>query len=579
MANNIERTNLLSSPGRISVAYYLIVCVILLAFFVVFYPETYKNFVAAEDEPGFYAGSLKMDPYLWISSGYTHYFNVYPEWSVPFTSFIRPATSAFAWSLQQVFGDKFVYYIYTYYIFVLLSSVLILKCLTDIGVKGPILLFAAVIWPLSPPVVSMGLWNFPFIFDVVVALTVIVAFRAVIYERYILAFLALLLSLATKETAAFAPVAAAATILIVRRFTLPSWGLAALMLLPVAIWAGVRQFYLGQFSGGTYARIGAESIIHAIGVWPVGLNPAFATLKNFSFSPGWLGNPRNAIDLASAGVNALVWVAVIAIFFKYSIPLIKRFVAGEHPEPTQTDKWLLASTVWLGGALAYLLVNNLYSRYGGCFIVFLIITLVTVAYLDRHALVGRLSFSALIALTLLYIPAGIANVTALSQQASIAQKMHSSLDRALTGIEGPGRKIYVVNAPRGFSSPSYIARLLESPHELVFLNQFDGCTAAPDFSGVPANTPQGLHIVLPKCAHIVFDGITNSDFAAGTVDVVQRKGVGSYLFGKQKAEKFTIVPGYTLDGHEFYFQGAPAGADAIYYDWGKERFEHLNLPR
>jgi hypothetical protein len=576
VAYKFESTDSPASSWTVTIAYYIITCAILLAFFLVFYPGTYANFVPAEDEPGFYAGALKMNAYHWISSGYTNYFDVYPEWFAPYTSYIRPATSAFAWLLHLGFGNKFAYYIYTYYAFILLAAVYLHKCLTDMGVKGPWILFAAVIWPLSPPVISMGLWNFPFIFDVAVALTVIIAFRAVLYERYIVAFLALLLSLSTKETAAFAPVAAAATVLIVHRFNLRSWGIAALMLLPAVIWAGVRQFYLGQFSGGTYARIGLESVFHAIGVWPVGLSPAFSTLKHFSLSSAWLGNPQNWIDLASAGVNALVWVAVIAIFIKYLIPLIWRYISGDT-EPSQADKWLLASIIWLGGAFAYLLLNNLYGRYGGCFILFLILTLVTVAYRDRDALVGRLSQAALIALTLLYIPAGIVDVRALSQQASTAQKMHTALDRALTGIEGPGRKVYVVNAPRGFSSPSYIARLLDSPHELIFLNQFNGCTAAPDFSGVPENTPKGLHVVLPKCSELVFHAVTNPDFATGTVDVVERKGVGTYIFGSQKAEKFTIVPGYTLDGHEFYFQGVPAGADVIYYDWSKERFEHLNL--
>jgi hypothetical protein len=447
------------------------------------------------------------------------------------------------------------------------------------GVSGPILLFAAILWPLSPPVVSMGLWNFPFIFDVATGLIVLVAFRAVLYEQYALAVLALALALATKETAAFAPVAAAATIVLIRRFSPASWGLAALMLLPAALWAGGRQYYLGQFSGGTYARIGSESVAHAIGFWPVGLSPAFVTIKRLASNPALLGEVKNLLDLAAAGVNALVWVAIVAIYVKYLPRLLQRFVFDRQGEPASVDKWLLAMLIWLGGALAYLLVNNLYGRYGGCFSLFLIMTLIAVAYLDPATLAGRLSLASLFALTLLYVSWGIYGVNALRVQASIAQKLHASLDKALTGIGGPRHKVYVVNAARGFSSPDYLARLLNSPNELIYVNQFDGCTSAAGFSGAPVNTPQGLHVTLPECATLVFNAVTNPEFASGTVDVVQREGVGTYSFGAQKTQKFSIVPGYTLDGHEFNFQGVPPSADVIYYDWSKEKFERLGADR
>ncbi|WP_294541053.1 hypothetical protein [uncultured Rhodoblastus sp.] len=564
-----------ANPRVIALGYYLLVGAILLAFFVTFYPEVYAHFVPAEDEPGFFGGSLKIDPYHWLSSGYSKYFAVYPEWFAPYTNFIRPATSALAWVLYQIFGDRFGYYIIPYYIFILLAAVVLFRCLKDVGVSGPILLFAAILWPLSPPVISMGLWNFPFIFDVATALIVIVAFRAVLYEQYALAFLALALALATKETAAFAPVAAAATILIFRRFSPTSWGLATLMLLPAAIWAGGRQYYLGQFSGGTYARIGSESVAHAIGYWPVGLSPAFVTLKNLALHPGMLGDVKFILDLAAAGVNALVWVAIVVIYAKYLPRLLQSFVFDRKSEPAPVDKWLLAMLIWLGGSLAYLLVNNLYGRYGGCFALFLIMTLIAAAYLDRQSLAGRLSFASLIALTLLYVTSGIYQVNALRVQASIAQKLHASLDKALTGIGGPRHKVYVVNAARGFSSPDYLARLLNSPHELIYVNQFDACTKSAGFSGVPVNTPQGLHVTLPECAQLVFNAVTNPEFASGTVDVVQREGVGTYSFGSQKTQKFSIVPGYTLDGHEFYFQGVPDSADVIYYNWSNEKFERL----
>jgi putative effector of murein hydrolase LrgA (UPF0299 family) len=351
------------------------------------------------------------------------------------------------------------------------------------------------------------------------------------------------------------------------------------MLLPAAIWAGGRQYYLGQFSGGTYARIGSESVAHAIGYWPVGLSPAFSTLKNLFAHPAQLADVKNLLDLAAAGVNFLVWVALIAIYVKYLPPLLKRFVLDRQAEPAPIDKWLLAMLIWLGGALAYLLVNNLYGRYGGCFIVFLIMALIVVAYRDRQTLTGRLSLSSLVALTLLYIPAGIYNVNALRVQASIAQKLHASLDQALIAIGGPRHKVYVVNAGRGFSSPDYLARLLNSPHELIYVNQFDACTSSPGFSGVPVDTPQGLHVTLPECAELTFNAVTNPEFASGTVDIVHRDGIGTYAFGSQKTEKFSIVPGYTLDGHEFYFQGADASADIIYYNWNKQKFELLDRGR
>ena len=550
---------------------YLVVCIVLATYFITLYPIRYANYVPVGDEPAFLAGSIKADPYQWFTSGYSRYFVVYPEWFKPYTDFIRPMTNAYVWSLHTIFSDNFAYYLYTYYLAVLIATLLLFRCLNDIGAKGALVSFAAVIWPLSPAVVSAGLSIIPFMFDVVAALIVLLAFRAVIYERYFLAALTLTLAVATKETAVFAPLAASLTILLTRRFSLRNLAISALMLLPLVLWAAARQLCFGQILGGNYTPTGIDSLLRGIDVWPVGIN-TITSLKAI-LSARKVTNIEQIFHIAAFIVDCLLWITILLIYVLRFIPLALPALGGEAKPIAQSDSRLLAAMIWFCGAISYLVLNGLGGRYGGCYYLFLLIVLISVAERDTQKWMARLSLSSLVAMALLYIPATYYELKSLRADAETATKLGASLQRSLSQLGGPGREILIVNAPPGYSAPKWIGRLLDSPHELVFVNQFEGCASAPGFSGLPVKAKQGLRIELPECASLIFDGAINSQFTSGTIDIVDRPGVGVYSFGDGKLSSNKL--GYFFVGRQFYFHSDPSVADLIYYNWNDKAYEHL----
>src|SRR5690348_3692096 len=54
------------------------------------YPKLYAGHQWQGDEVAFVFSSLTQSLADWFSEGYSRYFDVYPEWWVPATNFIRP---------------------------------------------------------------------------------------------------------------------------------------------------------------------------------------------------------------------------------------------------------------------------------------------------------------------------------------------------------------------------------------------------------------------------------------------------------------------------------------------------------
>src|SRR5262249_13713369 len=147
---------------------------------------------------------------------------------------------------------------------------------------GPSLL-ACVLVVLSPPVVKPPvLWAFGFAIEPLATLFVVGVFLAAITRRDSLCLMLLFLALLTKETAVWATVGAAITIMLrpARDESLPHRALAAVtMFLPIIMWLGFRFIFFNGI-GGTYATHGYTSLtdflrlifhkvkhIHSLFVW------------------------------------------------------------------------------------------------------------------------------------------------------------------------------------------------------------------------------------------------------------------------------------------------------------------------
>ena len=129
---------------------------------------------------------------------------------------------------------------------------------TALGLRTGPSLVAAMLVVLSPPVLESWLLGVGFAIEPLATVLVAGAFLAVLARRDFLCLALLFLALLTKENTVWAPLAAAITIMLRpkldeslrrRAFT------AAAMLLPVAMWLGLRFAFFGGI-GGTYATAG-----------------------------------------------------------------------------------------------------------------------------------------------------------------------------------------------------------------------------------------------------------------------------------------------------------------------------------
>src|SRR5262249_21629326 len=116
---------------------------------------------------------------------------------------------------------------------------------------------------LSPPVLESWLFGVGYAIEPLATVLVAGAFLAVLARRDFLCLALLFLALLTKENAVWAPLAAAITIMLRpklneslyrRAFT------AVAMLLPVAMWLGLRFAFFGGI-GGTYATTGYTPVV------------------------------------------------------------------------------------------------------------------------------------------------------------------------------------------------------------------------------------------------------------------------------------------------------------------------------
>jgi len=192
----------------------------------------------------------------WFTQGHKHFFDAYPEWPVNETAFARPAFQFLIYLAHFIFGQDWSAYLAINYLGVAgIAAVAWAIARTALGLSAGAALLAAVLVLLSPAVLELSIWQVGFASESVASVLMAGAFLAVVARRDLTCVGLLMLALLTKETAVWAPFAAALSVLLrpepdatLRR----RLAVAGAMLLPIAFWLGLRFAFHGGI-GGTYA--------------------------------------------------------------------------------------------------------------------------------------------------------------------------------------------------------------------------------------------------------------------------------------------------------------------------------------
>ena len=530
---------------------------LLLGLFVYFYFVCYRDYLLRYDAIAF-VGALS-SPQEWFTQGYLHYFEVYPGWSSGDQwDLIRPVANLVGYANHVLFGERYVLHFVLFYLVQFCGLALFLRLLRETSIPPLAAAGMALLYLLNPAFVNDGLTELPFQFDVLAAQFALGAFLALWLERNGLALVLLTLAMFTKETAAFAPIAAAISILI--------WGrdrrLSLLMLVPIVLWGGLRFFAFGNVFG---TRLSSPFSSSAVGllVWPTGMTPTDVAL-----------HIENSIPL---GRHDYLWIGPIVtnfafwLFLLYAVYVTARGQIAPSVRRSQSTQLTASLLVWTLGALAIGVLAAGHSRYGASYYAFLYLFLVNFFFASDVRVLRWGVVAVMVVLstaTIFQLERNLGSGAA--WRSSVASER--ALYNGLHALPQDGSTVYVVNAPRGYiSSPKYLNRAWSTNLRVVIINHALSCERSSD-PGSAEFDPSGngpLDVRIPDCAAFAFIGVEPELIGRAVREPVARDGVGVYRFpdGAIRAAAGDVGTRFDL-GHRMRFQIDPGQHPIVLaYDW------------
>jgi hypothetical protein len=335
------------------------------------------------------------------------------------------------------------------------------------------------------------------------------AFLALIDGRRTLCFFLLLLAMFTKETALWAPVAAAATALWDRRGLQPrarkAW--AAAMLLPIALWLALRIAFYGGIAG-TYATADYASpraFLALLGWKLLHLHPLFVSQQPFSVAAGWPAVDQ-AIRLATA---LLLLVVLLAWAFLVLRALSGR--AGRSDADLLLDRrGLLLASLWAAMGLGFYLLLAVGSpRYAAAAVMFAWPVVVACTF-RKHS---PMLHAALAALFLLALARTAHHVTALNPPRADSETARffgaiGAMNAALRDMPPMIRQVYVFTEDGMVPvTPDYLQVFLGINATLIRAADISWGCSQPETVAVAHSNMNGeatVEAILPDCARFFF---------------------------------------------------------------------------
>jgi hypothetical protein len=309
----------------------------------------------------------------WFVQGHSHFFDAYPEWPLGLTAFARPAFQCLIYLAHFVFGRDWPSYLAINYLGIAgIAAVAyaIARSALRLGVAASLLAAALVL--CSPAVLEFSIWQLGFASESLACVLIGAAFLASLARRDGLCIAILVVALFTKETAIWAPVAAAATALLrpAPSDTGPRRArAAAAMLLPLAIWFGFRFTVYGGI-GGTYATAEYSPLGEFLGLTGqkiAHLHHLFIQQIPFVEAGRWA-----TADQAVRVATALMLLALLALWARAAL----RFAWAMAAPALRQRRWPVAdpallTTIWFAMGLAFYLALAVPStRYAAAAVMF-----------------------------------------------------------------------------------------------------------------------------------------------------------------------------------------------------------------
>jgi hypothetical protein len=396
----------------------------------------------------------------WFTQGYSRYFITYPEWFHPYTNFLRPFSNAYITVLRPLLGESVPAFAALLCAAQGLFAVFFYGVLLGANVRPLPAVLASFLVLLQPAFLHYGLFFVSFHFDLWAGYFVLLAAFLLWKQRYALAWLLLCLALLTKETALFAPLAAA----------LYAWGrtrrrgLALFFLLPLVGWAVLRWLAFGSVFSGTYASSGlasmAISLAKGLLVWPSGL-VSLTVLKDVQHEvlrDGMLPVMRTFLPWA------LLAQAIVALALLLAV---RRMIARwRQAGAFLWENPLAVAGYWLFASLPLLLLAGHDARFGGAFYPLLILFLTLswqAAPRQRVAQAG-----AIVAITLCLV-VRIGTFAQLAQESIALRRQEAALHAALTALPQETSSVLIAGAPDAYTAPVYLQQYWKLPMPLTIL--------------------------------------------------------------------------------------------------------------
>jgi hypothetical protein len=309
----------------------------------------------------------------WFTRGHSNFFDAYPEWPFGLTRFARPVFQFVLYVAHFVFGSDWASYLAINYLCVAgVAAIAFAIARKALALDVAASLLAALLVFLSPAVLEYSIWQVGFASESLASMLIGGAFLAAVARRDAACVALLSAALFTKETSAWAPLAAFATILLRRESqeTSRSHMLAASsMLLPLAVWLAFRFVFFGGVGGSyataEYAPIG--KFLTLVG-WKIAhLHHLFIQQSVFVEQGAW-ALPDQAIRVATA----LLLISVVVVWSLKSL----RAGWGELACVVRERRWPapeapVLTTLWAALGLAfYLAISAPSARYAASSIMF-----------------------------------------------------------------------------------------------------------------------------------------------------------------------------------------------------------------
>jgi len=541
--------------------------------FVCLWTAQYSDYLPWGDDPALLVTSSQIaNASDWFARGLSRDFQVYPEWGSSQSDYVRPFANLILFVDGKLFRRKFGLFFLSLYFAQSLLVIFVYLVLRRLDVPAPARAGLVALAAINPAFMDAGLFALAFQFDVWGGALVLCSFFAVLSEYYAAGFLALLVAIFTKETTLFAPIAAAFTVLLLDRRK----SRALLMVLPLVIWTFVR---FGVFKGSlTGAGLTSSpptiflNIILGALVWPTGALNWFDIGPLKALGTGY--DAVNALLYFAISLNCILWLWIAARLWN----LRYAFIASCKGRASKSETEELIAVVWFLGALGIGLLAAQEPRYGGSIDPLLLILLGVGLFRNNSERKNVIAGSAVAAsLAVLYLSHAARTFELFRGRA--VQQVEASLREAVVGLPAQIKTVYVVNAPDVFSSPRFLSAFWQIPQQLVYLNQFGGCTRANGQTPLFSIQPNAVNIdaFVPSCAMLVFNEVNSSRLIGGLEGVADRARLAAYKFPDGKIighairdpKQVKLVLGQEVS---IRLRPGPYPYAIAYYDWSSGRY-------